>query len=59
MPELRLFEVRGDPVRIPIHERHNLLSSQRIGALADIQIRYLTVDRGVDLRVTKFQLGRQ
>jgi hypothetical protein len=29
MAELRFFEVGGDPVRIAIHKRHNLLSSRR------------------------------
>ena len=57
-PELRFLEVRGDPVRITVYNRHNLLSSRRIGALADIQVRYLAVDRGIELRVTKFQFGR-
>ena len=58
MPELRLLEVRCDPVRIPIYKRHNLLSSRRIGALADIQVRYLSINGGKHLRVTKLQFVR-
>lgn len=58
MAELGFLEVRGDPVRIPVYQRQNLLSRRRIGSFADIQVRYLAVDRGINLRVTQSQFGR-